>query len=116
MLLEFSVKNFRCFQNKVTFSFEAMDDMPEDWLTQPQSRCMASPHTPNVQLNTVNAIYGVNASGKSSLLLGLWQFFRLIIASRKIDEDDSFNLDCFDTSQPVELEIGQIQVRSDAGG
>jgi len=82
MLIEFSVENFMCFKNEVTFSFEAMEDLAEDKFYNPESRRDIGIEGIDL-INTVNGIYGKNASGKSSLLQAMKQLFRLIMNSRK---------------------------------
>ncbi|XVJ52083.1 MAG: ATP-binding protein [Vampirovibrio sp.] len=101
MLIEFSVENFMCFKNEVTFSFEAMEDLAEDKFYNPESRRDIGIEGIGL-INTVNGIYGKNASGKSSLLQVMKQLFRLIMNSRKkINEDDDFEVVYYDTSKPI---------------
>ena len=68
MLLSFSVENFGCFTEKVEFTFEAMEDLSEDKFYNPESRRKI---TPELTINTVNALFGANGSGKTTLLRGL---------------------------------------------
>ncbi len=56
-----------CFKNEVTFSFEAMEDLAEDKFYNPESRRDIGIDGIGL-INTVNGIYGKNASGKSTLL------------------------------------------------
>ncbi len=62
MLIEFSVKNFLSFKNKVTLSMEKGngDENPDNIIS-----------TSNIKLLKTTAIYGANASGKSNILKAL---------------------------------------------
>jgi len=98
MLIEFSVENFMCFKNEVTFSFEAMEDLAEDKIYNPESRRGIE----GIGLiNAVNGIYGKNASGKSTLLRAIKVFFTLIMDSRKKNEDDDFDVVYYEGSKPI---------------
>ncbi len=61
MILEFSIKNYLSFRDKVVFSFEATSD---NWLE--------SSHVievvPGVRINKLGIVYGANVSGKSNLI------------------------------------------------
>jgi AAA15 family ATPase/GTPase len=103
MLLEFSVENYLCFKNKVTFSFEADDALGEDKLYNPQSRRAIGVEGVGA-INTVNAIYGKNASGKSSLLRAMWTLFTLVMHSQKLSADDDLCLPPYDKAKPVIIE------------
>jgi AAA15 family ATPase/GTPase len=100
MLIEFSVENFMCFKNEVTFSFEAMEDLAEDKFYNPESRRDIGIEGIGL-INTVNGIYGKNASGKSTLFMAIKRLFRLIMNSRKKNEDDDFEVVYYDTSKPI---------------
>jgi uncharacterized protein len=108
MLLEFTVNNFVCFSNDVTFSFEAMEDFPDGWNFNPESRRVLKDIVDNeskpITINTVNAIYGKNASGKSSFLDAIMRLRALIVSSRRIDDDDDFRVVYYNES-PMHFKI-----------
>jgi AAA15 family ATPase/GTPase len=89
MLIEFSVENYLCFKNETTFSFEAMTDLDDTKYFNPESRRVLEgvldPETGEpITINTVNAIYGKNAAGKSTFLRSIMKLFSLIMGSRKL--------------------------------
>jgi hypothetical protein len=64
MLIEFSVENYRSFQEKQTLSMVAAEDDE----TMLNSNTFPMPNTDDLHLVTSAAIYGPNASGKSNLI------------------------------------------------
>lgn len=64
MILEFSIKNYLSFRDKVAFSFEATNDQ---WLESSHVVEIA----PGVRINKLGIVYGANASGKSNLIQAL---------------------------------------------
>jgi AAA15 family ATPase/GTPase len=72
MLIEFSVENYKCFKEKATFSMVADSELRK-----------FNPDTvePKDQLLNVAAIYGANASGKTSLTQAMLYFQVFAIAS-----------------------------------
>jgi AAA15 family ATPase/GTPase len=110
MLIEFSVENYMCFKNETTFSFEAMADLNESKIFNPESRRLldgvADPETGEpIMINTVNAIYGKNAAGKSTLLRAILKAFELIMGSAKLNEDDDFGIDYEDENQTPKFRL-----------
>jgi uncharacterized protein len=101
MLLEFSVENYLCIKNKVTFSFEAMTDLSTDQIYNPESRRLV-PET-NKTINTVSAIYGANASGKSTLLRALRDLCLLVTESQTYNEESLSSLRPYNPSKPIIL-------------
>lgn len=61
MLVEFSVENYRSFQEKQTLSMVAAEDE-----TMLDSNTFSIPHTDDLRLVRGAVIYGPNASGKST--------------------------------------------------
>jgi uncharacterized protein len=113
MLLEFTVNNYVCFSNDVTFSFEAMEGMLEAHVFNAESKrplihsgkpILDAEGKPFV-ISTVSAMYGKNASGKSSFLNAMKRLRSLIISSRRIDEDSDFNIDYYDEERPCMFEV-----------
>jgi AAA15 family ATPase/GTPase len=100
MLIEFSVENFMCFKNEVTFSFEAMEDLAEDKFYNPESRRDIGIDGIGL-INTVNGIYGKNASGKSTLFTAIKRLFNLLKYSAKFNDDDDFSVSYNDDSKPI---------------
>lgn len=66
-----------CFQNEVTFSFEAMEDLDKDKFYNPESRRDIGIEGIGL-INTVNGIYGKNASGKSTLLRAIATLYNIL--------------------------------------
>jgi len=64
MILEFSIKNYLSFRDKVVLSFEATND---SWLESSHVVEIA----PGVRVNKLGIVYGANASGKSNLILAI---------------------------------------------
>ncbi len=105
MLIEFSVENFMCFQNEVTFSFEAMEDLAKDKFYNPESRRDIGIEGIGL-INTVNGIYGKNASGKSTLLRAFKVLFYLILRSHNFAVDDTFDfVECHDNNKPAIFKV-----------
>ena len=122
MLIEFSVENYLCFKNETTFSFEAMTDLDDTKYFNPESRRVLEgvenpekvldPETGEpIVINTVNAIYGKNAAGKSTFLRSIKQIFSLIMNSRNLTEekDKDFNFEYYDEDQPAKFNLKFIQ-------
>ncbi|MFH1514272.1 MAG: AAA family ATPase, partial [bacterium] len=107
MLVQFSVKNYKSFKEKVTFSMVAAklrgeNDHPEN---------VISINERNLQLLKSAAIYGANASGKSNLIqaFGFIRWF-ILNSATGIQREDSiavvpFRLDSEFSKQPSEFEI-----------
>ena len=102
MLIEFSVKNFLSFKNKVTLSMEKGlgDENLENIV-----------FTNNLELLKNAAIYGANASGKSNLLKALTcailmvRNSNIISFGEKIDLVKPFLLDDNSKNEPSEFEF-----------
>ncbi|MBP1467750.1 AAA family ATPase [Candidatus Chloroploca sp. M-50] len=75
MLIEFSVENFRSFQDQVTLSMEAAKISSRPASLDEHNVFSAGK---NVRLLTSAAIYGANASGKSNLIAAL-RFMRTFV-------------------------------------
>ena len=117
MLIEFSVENYLCFKNETTFSFEAMTDLDESKIFNPESRrvlegVVDSETGEPVVINTVNGIYGKNAAGKSTLLRAMNKAFDLIMNSVKLNEDDDFGIDYEDENQSSTFKLKFVQDES----
>jgi AAA15 family ATPase/GTPase len=114
MLIEFSVENYLCFKNETTFSFEAMADLDESKIFNPESRRVldgvVDPETGEpITINTVNAIYGKNATGKSTILRAMLKVFDLIMNSQKLNEDDDFGIDYDNENQTPTFRLKFVQ-------
>jgi len=93
MLIEFSVANHRCFQDRVTLSMEAESRLSERDKTVDE-RNIAK--TPQGDLLRVVGIYGANASGKSNLLGAMRTLRSLVLDSaRQGQTGDSLPVDPF---------------------
>jgi AAA15 family ATPase/GTPase len=100
MLVEFSVTNFASFKNKVTINFEVMDLDP-DHIFNPETRQKVN----GLEINTINILYGKNASGKSNFLRAIQTFVDFInrpYLFRDKDNKDEVDrkIDFFDTNFP----------------
>jgi AAA15 family ATPase/GTPase len=76
MLVEFSVENYRSFQEKQTLSMVAAEDE-----TMLNSNTFPMPNTDDLRLVTSAAIYGPNASGKSNLIKAIVTLKQIIVNS-----------------------------------
>ena len=105
MLIEFSVKNFLSFKNKVTLSMEKGngDENLDNIIS-----------TNNVDLLKTAAIYGANASGKSNLIKALTFAILFIRNSNnntvgmRLPIINSFMFDVFTMGKPSEFEFDFI--------
>lgn len=105
MLIEFSVKNFLSFKNKVTLSMEKGngDENLDNIIS-----------TNNVDLLKTAAIYGANASGKSNLIKALTFAILFIRNSNnntvgmRLPIINSFMFDVFTMEKPSEFEFDFI--------
>lgn len=82
MLIEFSVKNFMSFKDKITFTMEKGkgDELESNYFI-----------TNNVELLNVGAIYGANASGKSNILNAITTAILMVRNSNLIAIDGKWN-------------------------
>lgn len=80
MLIEFSVGNYRSFNERVTLSMEAADIASQPASLDEQNVFSV---TDDLRLLTSAAIYGANASGKSNLIAGLRMMRSLILSSSR---------------------------------
>ncbi len=109
MLLEFSVKNFRSFRDKVTLSMVASPDKEH---LETNTFEVTAPS--KVRLLKSAAIYGANASGKTNVVKAVSFMRRLVRRSATRDESDApiavspFLLDPGTAAQPSEFEISFI--------
>jgi hypothetical protein len=91
MLVEFSVENYRSFQERQTFSMVASEDE-----TMLESNSFPMPGAKNLRLLTSNVIYGPNASGKSNLLRALQELKNIVVNSAsKMQLGDRFDVEPF---------------------
>lgn len=105
MLIEFSVKNFLSFKNKVTLSMEKGngDENLDNIIS-----------TNNVDLLKTAAIYGANASGKSNLIKALTFAILFVRNSNnnpvgmRLPIINSFMFDVFTMGKPSEFEFNFI--------
>ncbi|WP_413175600.1 AAA family ATPase [Anabaena azotica] len=106
MLVEFSVENYRSFQEKQTLSMVAAEDE-----TMLNSNTFPMPNTDNLRLVKSAVIYGSNASGKSNLLKAMQTLKNLVInsASRMQSGDklpiEPFKLNSESPKQPTTFEV-----------
>lgn len=106
MLVEFSVENYRSFQEKQTFSMVASED--EAML---ESNTFPMPNTDKLRLLKSTVLYGANASGKSNLLRGIQVLRNIVVKSAsRMQTGDKFPVEPFRLSsksekQPTSFEI-----------
>ncbi|TAE59667.1 MAG: ATP-binding protein [Nostocales cyanobacterium] len=107
MLVEFSVENYRSFQEKQTLSMVAAEDDE----TMINSNTFTMPNTDDLRLVTSAAIYGPNASGKSNLIKAIQTLIHLVInsASRMQAGDklpiEPFRLNSESPKHPTTFEV-----------
>jgi len=110
MLIEFSVENYRSFQEKQTFSLVASEDE-----TMLDSNTFTLQNTDNLRLLKSAIVYGSNASGKSNLLRAIQTMRRLILnsASRMQSGEklpiEPFRLNSKSDKKPTIFEVIFIQ-------
>ena len=91
MLVEFSVENYRSFQEKQTFSMVASED--EAML---ESNTFPMPNTDELRLLKSAVVYGANASGKSNLLRGIQVLRNIVVNSAsRMQTGDKFAIEPF---------------------
>ncbi|HLO85125.1 MAG TPA: ATP-binding protein [Nostocaceae cyanobacterium] len=106
MLVEFSVENYRSFQEKQTFSMVASDDE-----TMLEHNTFPMSNTNDLRLLKSAAIYGPNASGKSNLIKAMQTLRRLVTnsASRMQTGDklpiEPFRLNSESAQKPTTFEV-----------
>ena len=109
MLLEFKVKNYRCFRDEQVFSMVASDDknLPENLI---KSDLSAVPDTLKVA-----AIYGPNAGGKTNILKAFSLMASMVNNSAQIQKDglpfSPFGLDTHSQQEPTAFECSFVQNR-----
>ncbi|NJO82343.1 MAG: AAA family ATPase [Blastochloris sp.] len=108
MLIEFSVGNYRSFNERVTLSMEAADIASQPASLDEQNVFAA---TDDLRLLTSAAIYGANASGKSNLIAALRMMRSLILSSSRETQvgepiaAEPFLLSTETEDQPSEFEM-----------
>jgi AAA15 family ATPase/GTPase len=106
MLIEFSVENYRSFQEKQTFSMVASEDR-----AMLESNTFPMPNTDKLRLLKSAVLYGANASGKSNLLRAIQTLRSIIVnsASRMQTGDkfaiEPFRLNSQSNKKPTSFEI-----------
>lgn len=104
MLLKFSLKNFRSFQEKST-----LDMVPANIKDIPYSVLIEKIQKTNYKALSSSILYGANASGKSNLILAL-DFMRELIISGNLENQRSIPIElipgfCQDNCKAIELAI-----------
>ncbi|EUB86594.1 AAA family ATPase [Pseudomonas sp. GM30] len=111
MLIEFSVSNFRSFRGRQTLSMVASPRLGKrDNVFSPNVRGEKLPN-----LLKVAAIYGPNASGKSSLLRAI-DFVKDIIRKDARSSDKSLQVSPFRFDKDLELEPSNFEYHFIQGG
>ena len=104
MLVEFSVKNFKSFKDKVTFSMESATG------TENEENIISTPNI-NEKILKSTAIYGANASGKTNLMNAFTAAILMIRKSNnrqvgeKLIEMEPFAFDEKNKLEPCEFEF-----------
>ena len=104
MLVEFSVKNFMSFKDKVTFSMEAATG------TENEENIISIPNI-NERILKSTAIYGANASGKTNLIKAFTAAILMVRKSNnrqvgeKLMEMEPFAFDEKTKVEPCEFEF-----------
>jgi AAA15 family ATPase/GTPase len=107
MLIEFSVKNYRSFKEKQTFSMKAS---PYDKDTTADEENARRRQIGKLYLLPAAAIYGANSSGKSNLLSAMRIMRKIILTSVKMNSADRLPVDQFALDEnsleaPTEFEV-----------
>ncbi len=104
MLVEFSVKNFMSFKDKITFSMEAATG------TENEENIISIPNI-NERILKSTAIYGANASGKTNLIKAFTAAILMVRKSNnrqvgeKLMEMEPFAFDEKSKKEPCEFEF-----------
>ncbi|MDJ0620009.1 MAG: ATP-binding protein [Calothrix sp. MO_192.B10] len=106
MLIEFSVENYRSFQEKQTFSMVASEDK-----AMLDTNTFPMPNTDKLRLLKSTVIYGANASGKSNLLRAMQVLRNIVVNSAsRMQKGDKFSIEPFRLNselreQPTSFEV-----------
>ena len=107
MLIQFSVKNYKTFKDKATFSFIASN---YDKNTREEENIYQDEKF-NQRILKSSVIYGANASGKSKFLDALIFMRRFVITSSKDSQKgDKINVQPFKLSTDSEKEPSEFEV------
>ena len=108
MIIDFSVKNFKSFQDEAVLSFVAVnayDEHPE-YVSE-----ISLPGMGDVKLLKVMGLFGANASGKSSILEALILMFSLVTGSHKNEINEEIERDYFKLADNAEDEPTEMCLR-----
>ena len=107
MLIQFSVKNYKTFKDKATFSFIASN---YDKNTREEENIYQDEKF-NQRILKSSVIYGANASGKSKFLDALIFMRRFVITSSKDSQKgDKINIEPFKLNTDSEKEPSEFEV------
>ncbi len=107
MLIQFSVKNYKTFKDKATFSFIASN---YDKKTREEENIYQDEKF-NQRILKSSVIYGANASGKSKFLDALIFMRRFVITSSKDSQKgDKINVEPFKLNTDSEKEPSEFEV------
>jgi len=82
MILQFSVKNFRSFKEKMTISFEASSDNHlEEYYCHKIN---------NIKILKFGVLYGANASGKTNVLLAMDFLRKAVLTTKEVGNKTGF--------------------------
>lgn len=104
-IIQFTLKNFRCFKEEQKLSLVAR----RAYKTKLNNKFSSVGEKLDLLKSAV--IYGANASGKTTILTGLFEFKQAVRSSMKDDDDarsfsfPSFALDEDSSKTPVEMEL-----------
>ena len=108
MLVEFTVRNYRSFRDRFTWSMEPEERLSERDDAVNEANLMPTDHGP---LLRVAAVYGANASGKTNLIRALWELRGHVLGSATDSQAGAgfyfrgFRLDPMKAAEPTELEV-----------
>ncbi len=88
MIISFSVQNFRSIREKITLDFRATSDKHQ------QEYFVVDIPKPKMRILKMAMIYGANASGKTSILLAL-DFFRKMVLEPLQDKNAALGIPAF---------------------
>lgn len=106
MLIEFSVENYRSFQEKQTFSMVASEDK-----SMLDSNTFPMPNTDKLRLLKSAVVYGANASGKSNLLRAIQVLRNIVVNSAsRMQKGDKFPVEVFRLSSELQEQPSSFAV------
>ena len=111
-IISLTVKNFRSYKNKMTFSFEAVD-APQ---MEGNYHIVKLHNGKQVRLLNSAVIYGANGAGKSNVIIALWAIYSFVKYSRNTDPGSPLRYEPYMLSEKTMREPVFFSIRFIADG